>query len=838
MKFDINGAKYFLVSFFLGAFALSLFSILPQYIVGAVPPIFTVFIVQVLLGGSIGVILAIVLRRIKSQNSCIQEALRESEERFRTLFDKAPLAMAYISMDGKIISLNNPLREMMGYETEDIPTLEHAWTQSMPDLDLRERVSSKWLADLEQAVKNNSAVESFECPLVYKDGSQHIAVIGTKFIDKNILVSFYDITEKKKTEEALRASESKLRSIIETMTDSILILDTEGRFQEFVHIADKIMSNLSQDELDELLYTPLEEAFSPEKAAEFREAVHKALSLDTPTSIEFERTVAGHESCFEGIFSRLSSDRVVMVSRDITDRKKFDEALQESERRFRLIFQTSPESIILTRLDDGLIVDINESHTQMTGYSREELIGQTALESGIWDDPADREKLVEHLRKTGIFTSWEVPFARKGDSVGTALASGRIIHLKGVPHILAISRDITDQKREQEEKEKLQVRLRQSQKMEAVGTLAGGIAHDFNNILTIILGNIHLARKKEPSGSLTPEINSINSAAMRAIELVKHILTFSRQTEAVRQPVDTRSIIIEAMKMMRASLPSTMEIEQRLEPNLPRIMADPTHIHQIIINLCTNAAHAIGRQAGLLTVVLEKLTVAQDDELYKLDIPPGEYIRLCVSDTGKGMDRKTQERIFEPYFTTKEKGEGTGLGLATVHGIVQGYNGAIKVYSELGRGAGFSVYLPAVKQGGECPTEDESVIFGKGERILFVDDEEGIVASGAEILEGLGYQVDPCNSSRDALELFSSRPGQYNLVITDYTMPKMNGVELAREILRIKSDIGIILCTGFSRIPEEEEANFLGLRNYVAKPFRIAALSKTIRRVLDGETDK
>ena len=628
--------------------------------------------------------------------------------------------MAHISMDGKILDLNDLLHEMMGYETQDVPTLEHAWTKAMPDPDLRERVSSKWLADLDRAIKTESAIESFECPLVYKDGSQHVAVIGTKLIGENILVSFFDITEgkraaeaidfqrrqllsifnsmndfiyvsdpltheilfvnqrlkniigedptgllcyktlqgydrpcdfctnqiilknpdkphiweyrnpklnidvaivdqiirwpdgrdvrleiavditgKKMAEEALRDSENKLRSIFRAMTDTITILDEEGHCRELVYTNYRYVADMAQEELDELLYRPIADSFSPEKAAEFREAIRNALSLEKPTSIEFEVTVPGRELCFEGIFSRLSPDRVVLVCRDITDRKIAEKALQESEKRFRLIFQTSPESIMLTRLEDGLVVDVNESHTQITGFSPEEVIGKTALESGIWHDAPERQKLVEHLRETDRFKNWEIPFFRKDGAVGTVLSSGRIIYLGDVPHILTISRDITDQKREQEEKEKLQARLQQSQKMEAIGTLAGGIAHDFNNILQGILGYTELATLKYVEGKdITNELEVLTKAGARAADLVQTILSFSRQKEAERKPLDLGLVAKEAMKLLRPSLPATIEIKLNITGAPVKVLADYTEMHQVLMNLCTNSAHAMGDSGG------------------------------------------------------------------------------------------------------------------------------------------------------------------------------------------------------------------------------------------------
>ena len=649
-----------------------------------------------------------------------------------------------------------------------------------------------------------------------------------------------DITEKKKSEKALRDSESKLRSIFEALTDTIVILDAEGRLQEIYQTRNTNLFNLSQDEFDELVQRPLEDVFSPEKVADFQEAVQNALTLEKPTSIEFELTIAGHELCVEATFSRLSANRVIMVNRDITDRKKADKALQESEKRFRQIFQASPESIILTRLDDGLIVDVNESHTQITGFSREELIGKSALESGIWqNDATAREKLVEQLRETGMYTGLEVPFSRKNGAVGTVLASGRIIYLQDIPHIISISRDITDQKQEQKEKETLQARVQQSQKMEAIGTLAGGIAHDFNNILQGVLGYTELAMLKYEKGKdITNELEVLRQAGNRATDLVQTILAFSRQKEPERKPLDLGQVVKEALKLLRASIPTTIEIRLKTSDTPVKVFADYTEMHQVLMNLCTNATHAMGDSGGILEIHIELLDIDERSAFNNPNLNPGLHQRITVSDTGHGMDKEILSRIFNPFFTTKEQGEGTGMGLSVVHGIVKSHGGTITVYSEPGKGSTFHIYIPVMDSDSEeSRLVSQPVVPATGkEHILYVDDEKSIVGFASEALKSLGYTVTSRTSSLEALELFRKDPYRFDLLITDQTMPHMSGINLAGEIIKIRPDIPIILCTGFSAVLTPEKLKRAGIQTLIMKPVLIGQLSKTVRDVLDGKT--
>ncbi len=385
------------------------------------------------------------------------------------------------------------------------------------------------------------------------------------------------------------------------------------------------------------------------------------------------------------------------------------------------------------------------------------------------------------------------------------------------------------------ERERLQTQLAQAQKMEALGMLAGGIAHDFNNILTAIIGWAELISLSVPSGSQTDRnLQELLKAGHRAKDLVKQILAFSRRSEQERKPIRVDSTIQEALKLLRASLPSTIDIRQEIDQG-GLVQADPTQIHQVLMNLCTNAAQAMADKGGVLTVCWKPVKIDGAMASKQADLHPGPYMRLSVEDTGHGMSAEVVGRIFDPYFTTKELGKGTGLGLAVVHGIVKSHGGAITVLSEVGKGSTFEVDLPRLDgvEGAAERMPPEPLPFGGRERILFVDDEPSLIEVGRQILEHLGYEVETRTNSLEALELFSRDAGRFDLLITDMTMPSMTGDGLAREVLRIRPSIPIILCTGFSERISEEQARNLGIREFVMKPIVMNDLAKSVRRALD-----
>ncbi|MBW2622685.1 MAG: response regulator, partial [Deltaproteobacteria bacterium] len=362
---------------------------------------------------------------------------------------------------------------------------------------------------------------------------------------------------------------------------------------------------------------------------------------------------------------------------------------------------------------------------------------------------------------------------------------------------------------------------------------AGGIAHDFNNILAAIMGNADMASYEIPENSPARySIDQIIKAGFRARDLVTQILTFSRQSERELIPVNVSLIVKEALKLVRSSFPSTIEIKQRIDPEGDAVMADPTQLHQVLMNLCANARHTMREEGGVLEVSLGSVDIEPGSTAANRDVKPGSYLRLAVSDTGPGMEKEIKERIFDPYFTTKVKGEGTGLGLAVVLGIVKNYGGSIFVDSEVGQGTTFEILFPLVESRPDSEPKAEEALAQGHEMILFVDDEEQLCDLGVRMLNHLGYQVEAKTDSIEALELFRSNPDQYDMVITDMTMPHLTGEKLAKELRMIRPGIPIILCTGFSEMITEEKAKDVGINGFIQKPIGLSEIAQAIRNAL------
>jgi PAS domain S-box-containing protein len=403
--------------------------------------------------------------------------------------------------------------------------------------------------------------------------------------------------------------------------------------------------------------------------------------------------------------------------------------------------------------------------------------------------------------------------------------------------IIGTVQDVTERKRMEEEKERLENQLKSAQRVEAIGTLAGGIAHDFNNILAPIMGYTEISMTELPEESeIRSNLNKVLQASNRAKDLVQQILTFSRQREKETKPIKCQTIIKEALKLLRASIPSTIEIQQQADPDCGYVMGDATQIHQIIMNLCTNAFHAMEDRGGSLAVKLEEVDLIEEHTRAKTDLLPGHYARITVADTGHGMEPGVMARVFDPYFTTKEKDKGTGLGLAVIHGIVKSHGGDITVTSHPGQGTTFEVFLPITES---ICSDEESLATGLNlrgqESILFVDDEELIAQMGKELLQRLGYHVTVRTSSIEALKLYQSNHKKFDLIITDMTMPNMTGEELAQELLAKDPDLPILLCSGFSEKMSPERAQALGIKGYLMKPFVLNTLATTVRDVLDQQ---
>lgn len=510
--------------------------------------------------------------------------------------------------------------------------------------------------------------------------------------------------------------------------------------------------------------------------------------------------------------------------------------LRDTEEKLTLLKTAVEQAAELIALTDryGTIQYVNPAFEKITGYTREELIGENPriLKSGRQDDMFYKEMwktISRGQRWHGFFIN-----RKKDGSFYTEEAT--IIPVKHndgrIKSFVTVKRDMTEESR-------LEGQLIQSQKMEAIGTLAGGIAHDFNNILSAILGYAELAMYELPEGSRSQEdVTEIIQAGNRARDLVRQILTFSRKTEQEFKPINIKPLINEALKFLRASLPSTIEIRPDIRSESADVMCNPTQIQQVLMNLCTNAAQAMKDTGGNMFVSLCGVTLNQREADKHPDLHPGRYICLTVNDTGPGIEPDIIDRIFDPYFTTKDKGEGTGLGLSVVHGIVKTLNGALDVESNPGQGTTFNIYFPRAEIQTESAADKSKALPTGSEKILLVDDEKTLAKMGRLMLERLGYDVTTCTSSREALETFQARPQDFDLVISDKTMPEMTGFDLAVQLKIARADIPVIVCTGYSEDTEVERAAGLGINRLLMKPLSLDDLANALREVLDAARRK
>ena len=510
---------------------------------------------------------------------------------------------------------------------------------------------------------------------------------------------------------------------------------------------------------------------------------------------------------------------------DITQLKLHEKQLLQFEK----VIEQADEEVVITD-PTGIIQYVNPSFEKNMGHKRKEIVGKrpSVLKSGLHNDAFYKNIWTTILDKK----IWKGNIQNKRKN-GTILLHDMVItpivnSENDITAFVSIRRNITEQV-------KMEQQMQQSRKMEAIGTLAGGIAHDFNNILSGIFGYAQLADMNlDKPEKAKNYITQVTVGAKRATELVQQILTFSRQSEHKKNALKLYLIIKEATKFLRSSIPATIEIKEKIYAK-DKVLANPTQIHQIVMNLCTNAYHAMKKKGGILTVSLEVLEVTDSMVIPGIRIPPDRYLNLKVSDTGSGMTSEVLTKIFEPYFTTKDRGEGTGLGLAVVKGIIEDHNGYVTVRSEVGKGSTFKVYLPVLKdQKDQSLQEKETdLIKGGSENIMVIDDDEAILSITKDVLEKFGYQVTAYLKSPAALDAFEQHPLDFDLIITDMTMPGIPGDDFSYRALKIRKDIPIILCTGYNDNINEIKALDIGIKKYLSKPVESKHLLALIRKFLD-----
>jgi PAS domain S-box-containing protein len=524
------------------------------------------------------------------------------------------------------------------------------------------------------------------------------------------------------------------------------------------------------------------------------------------------------------------------IVHDVTDRMRAEEALSESEARYRAMFDQVPTCIAVYAAIDGgvdfLIIDFNSAAQRAEKIAGAEVIGRRLSEVFPGAEAMGFVDLLRAVSATG-----------RPQSLGPRwyederIQGWRENHVYRLPtgELVCVYQDVTDRVQAEEERRQLEERMRRTQRLESMGVLAGGIAHDFNNILSSISGFTELvAEATEPGTEVHDNLRYVIAAAGRAKDLVAQILAFSRQAGATQQTVNFDLIVKEALALARASVPSTIAFNVHIDKGVSAVVGDPTQLHQVILNLVTNAAQAMEGGTGELTVALAEVSIGPED-LAATGLPPGEYLRLDVSDTGPGVPPEIRERIFDPFFTTKSQGQGTGLGLAMVHGIVSSHGGAVTLDSTPGEGSTFTVYLPPIHRV-DSPIEPEGGPPPRGsEHIIVVDDEPDVVEMARLTLASLGYRVTPAEDPVHALDLIRKDPQEYDLLFTDQTMPGMTGVDLAEAVERVRPDLPVLLTTGFAHDASSSSARLHGAGDILAKPYTMRQLARAVRDAMDGD---
>lgn len=758
-----------------------------------------------------------------------EKELAISETRYRELVENAKCIMIKRDSDGNITFFNEFTQEYFGYKEQEVLGRNMVETL-MPEIESTGRNLRDHFFTIDRSGED---ILSTVCECTLKNGDlvwvnwTNKVLLNSDGTPNGSLCIGTDITSHRLAEQALRESESRYSSMFEDNKSIMLLIDPESGDIRDANPAACSFYGYSNDKLTRLNLRELTVGSLGPQSDSIPEIINHGKHYSSLTH-KMANGELRYVECFTSPISFHRETMLYSIIHDITDRRRMEQQLQKSKDEWERTFDSISDAI--TILDKNLkVIRANWATARLDNSEPRKIIGRSCHEIFYGKDTACQicpalETLNDHKVHSNELTNDHL------DKIFLVTTSPILDNTGGLKGIVHVAKDITEQKH-------MEARIRQSQKMDAIGTLAGGVAHDFNNILAAILGFSGLIKAEvPPDSSVAANIDKVLTAGWRAKEMVKQILSFSRKTEHQRAIVQIHLIVKEALKFLRGSIPTTIEIKQDIDGNCGWTLADPTQIYQLIINLCTNGFHAMEDKGGTLTVAMHQIVISAKKTPPIKKMPPGPYIMLTVSDTGHGMDKKIQERIFDPYFTTKDKGKGTGLGLAIVQGIVQNHEGFIMLTSSPGQGSTFDIYLPA-ESSSEPPPQATTLINkylqGHG-RIMFVDDEEQLTEMSKKILSRYGYTITTFTSSKIALEAFRNAPTDFDMIITDMTMPELTGADLVRQILEIRPEIPCIMCTGYSESIDEQKAKEIGIKAFFLKPIDDIALAKTMKELLNG----
>jgi PAS domain S-box-containing protein len=806
-----------------------------------------IFTAVFILDGLVAFVSGQILRYAVRKTIATQQSLSESEKELSSILKKTPDIIYRLNPEGRIAYVNDAVRRY-GYDPakmvgtylldyvhpEDRDLARHRVDERRTgdrrtkalEIRLRTRLGEEKVAEYIAMPVFREIVFLLDAEGLYENGTGPKRYVGTQGIAR-------DITDRKRAEEALKKSEEKYAKVFRAAPAGVSVASLfEARFLD-VNEEFKRFMGFERDELIGRSAFDIAAWVNPEERAHIVDLLRggepvRDLEVHLRVKSGDVRTVRynGQQIDIEGTACLLSAFE------DITDRKRAEEALKKSEEKYATVFHSSPAGICIATLDEARYVDVNEECERLSGYKREELIGRSAFELGTWANPGEREHIIDLLRENKPARDLEIRYRTRNRDLLTVRYNGQLIDIGGTPCLLSAIEDITERKR-------LESQLQQAQKLEAVGRLAGGIAHDFNNMLAVIMGQAEMASSAlESTDSIFESIQEIRKAAERSAELTRQLLTFAREQNVAPQVLDLNQVISERLTMLRRLMGENVILKWDPSPGLWPVGMDPAHVDQILLNLSANARDAI-LDIGMLTISTENRLRQGGRPEQAGGESPGEWVLLTVTDTGMGMSEESLAHLFEPFFTTKEVGKGTGLGLATVYGIVQRSRGWIEVESELGQGTTFRIYLPRAQGAVIGGQEADRTPLARGrETLLVVEDEPAILKILRTTLQGLGYTVMEAASVKDALAVAARHEGPVHLLLTDVIMPEMNGRDLYTKIAALHPGIRVIFMSGYTADVFEQPDGGKEHFSFLQKPFSMRQLSAKVREVLNGNKNE